>query len=442
MYAKLTLRNAKRSVGDYLLYVTTMIVLSAIMMFSNSLSVVSGQSGLQAGSVPAMISLVMIALFNYINGYMLRRRAKEFATYIMLGMNKRRMAFVFFGESLILGIAALAVGMLFGSLSFQLALSILNTWFSVEGNALSAFGVAAKDTVLYFSTVQLVSLIGCVLKINKMQINSLMSENRKNQQLKASPRPVLWTVFCFVCLIAVTVLILLITCGDAILMMVGVNFIIFPLLLGTWAFYKAVFHGLSWLRLYRKSVLYQGNLLYFAARLLSKITSNITLNTVLSICLLFSVMTFSVGVIMPNMPDTMMRQEMAVWMSFAEICLCVVFIVIYFSILAVHHVVETKENRHSYSIVAFLGKTDKQCRKIVFEEIIIKYTLPTIMCLLLIALCAVPVNQFLNSILQTKNLLGIAMGIFAVCFSILYVCYAFVVYKMSIKHLDLSRNGT
>ena len=54
----------------------------------------------------------MVVLLGYINGYMLRNRAKEFATYILLGMKKNRIAAVFFGEALLMGIIGLIIGMI------------------------------------------------------------------------------------------------------------------------------------------------------------------------------------------------------------------------------------------------------------------------------------------------------------------------------------------
>lgn len=351
MYAKLSLRNAKRSAGDYLLYIITLIVLSTLMMFSNLLAVASGQNGLQASSVPLIISLVMVALLVYINSYMLRRRAKEFATYILLGMKKSRIATVFFGESLLLGSISLIIGIVVGGLLFPLALSFLRSWFPIENDMLYAYGMAVRDTIIYFAAVQMISLFGCVRKISKLQINGLMSENRKNQIMKAKPRPIFWSILCLVCLLADLLCVTFITGGSEVLMLIGINVIILPLVIGTWAFYKAAFHLLAWLRANKWSELYQGNRLYLVGALLSKITSNITLNTVLSVCLMFSFMTFSVGFIMPNIPNDLFGQGIGIWMSFAEICLCIVFITLYFSILAVRQVIEAKENNRAFQML-------------------------------------------------------------------------------------------
>jgi ABC-type antimicrobial peptide transport system permease subunit len=179
MYAKLSLRNARRSAGDYLLYIITLIVLSTLMMFSNVLAAVSSQHRLQAHSIPLLISLVMVSLLGYINRYMLRRRAKEFAAYILLGMKNSRIAIMFFAESLLLGSAGLTVGIITGGLIFLPALSFLHSWFPVLNNMLTAYGVAVRDTIFYFAAVQTASLLGCVRKIGKLQMSGLLSRGKK-----------------------------------------------------------------------------------------------------------------------------------------------------------------------------------------------------------------------------------------------------------------------
>lgn len=436
MYAKLSFRNAKRSAGDYLLYITTLIVLSALMMFSNLLATASSQNGLQASSVPLIISMVMVALLSYINGYMLRRRAKEFATYILLGMKKNKIAAVFFGESLLLGLVGLFVGVVLGSLCFLGALSFLSAWFPITESFSTIFGTAARDSFLYFIAIQVLSLLSCLYKVRKMQVGSLMSEGRKNQVLKGKPRPLFWSVFCAVCMTADLIFISFITGSNEILMLIGTNTIILSLVLGIWAFYKAAFHWLVWLRINRRSTLYQGSRLYLVTQMLSKITSNILLNTVLSVCLLFSVMTFSVGLIMPNVPGDLFSEEIGIWMSFAEICMCIVFIAIYFSILAVRQIVEAKENHRAFRMMAYLGKTSRQRMGLIKQEIVLKYTLPAVMCLFILLICAGQVNGFLNTFLSIGNLLYISIGCFTGCFLLMYAGYTFVAYKLCAKNVN------
>lgn len=93
MYLKLAFGNAKRSAFDYLLYIFTMIILVSIMCVSNCIAV-SGQMQLGFGtaSLPLLIVLIMVVLIAYINTFMMKQRAKEFATYSLLGMDKNKLS--------------------------------------------------------------------------------------------------------------------------------------------------------------------------------------------------------------------------------------------------------------------------------------------------------------------------------------------------------------
>lgn len=58
MYLKLSIRNAKRSFTDYLLYIVTMTVLLAIMEISNCIAIMGESADFQTISLP--LSLIHI----------------------------------------------------------------------------------------------------------------------------------------------------------------------------------------------------------------------------------------------------------------------------------------------------------------------------------------------------------------------------------------------
>lgn len=127
MYIKLTLKNVKRSIKDYLLYMTTFIISISIITISNLLSLTAQiQNNLQSQSLPLLISLILVILLNYISNFMLKQRAKEFATYILLGIGQNKIALLFFCESLILGFICFVLGLFLGNIIFSITyLSLL-----------------------------------------------------------------------------------------------------------------------------------------------------------------------------------------------------------------------------------------------------------------------------------------------------------------------------
>lgn len=109
MYAKLALRNVKRSAKDYLIYVITLILSVGLFYgfmsiaspyYNESLPVKINLEILNKAmriAVP-IVALLVVFLISYVNTYMLRRKQKEFAVQTIIGMEQRTVAFFFRGN--------------------------------------------------------------------------------------------------------------------------------------------------------------------------------------------------------------------------------------------------------------------------------------------------------------------------------------------------------
>ena len=126
--SELSLRNAKRQTKDYLVYFVT-VVMAATLLYSFNGLVFSGEirelysmmSSLPMAIVPA--SIVVVCIFGWLVSYaansMLTRRSRELGTYILIGLENRQVARLFFLENLAVGGCALVLGLLIGNLLFQ-----------------------------------------------------------------------------------------------------------------------------------------------------------------------------------------------------------------------------------------------------------------------------------------------------------------------------------
>ena len=115
MYLKLALRNAKRSMFDYLLYIVSMIMLTSVICFTNCIANWGDmQAGFQTIALPLLIVLIMVVLVNYINVFIVKQRAREFATYMLLGMEKDKLSLVFLCELLVIGLICFLFGVALG----------------------------------------------------------------------------------------------------------------------------------------------------------------------------------------------------------------------------------------------------------------------------------------------------------------------------------------
>ena len=121
MLCKLILRNVHRSARDYGIYLVTLIL--SVGMFYGFLSLSSShyqaalprsihlellERGMQV-AIP-VLGLLLLFLLSYVNAYLLRAKQKSFAVQTILGMERRTVALLFFGETLLLGSLAILAG--------------------------------------------------------------------------------------------------------------------------------------------------------------------------------------------------------------------------------------------------------------------------------------------------------------------------------------------
>ena len=137
-YPKLALNNLRKNYQTQIPFLITCV--SVIMMFYiiHSLSINEGLAGLEKGSVTTIallgygnriIGIFAIIFLLYTNGFLIKRRKKEFGLYAILGMEKKHIAriliyetLITFAISLVLG---LVLGVVFDKVMFMFILNIL-----------------------------------------------------------------------------------------------------------------------------------------------------------------------------------------------------------------------------------------------------------------------------------------------------------------------------
>lgn len=141
MLYKLSFRNAKRSMRDYLIYMITMAGVAAFMYAFNALifsdivqkmwQIVTVMSAM-IGVVTFFIVLIVAWLINYMVHFMLKKRSREFGTYLLLGMNKKQISKLYMKENMLLGAFSFLAGILAGTVLQQILLSIFYNLFSKD----------------------------------------------------------------------------------------------------------------------------------------------------------------------------------------------------------------------------------------------------------------------------------------------------------------------
>lgn len=189
--SKLSLRNARRQARDYLVYFVTIVMAAALvyafngLVFSQEIRTLSSMME----SLPLVIvlsSLVVICiigwLVQYTTTFMLAKRSRELGTYILIGLESRQVARLFFLENLAVGGVALALGTLLGNLFFQALRAITLALFGAPYTFSFAFSLPAiLLTLFYFALMYLFALFKSRKRIRTMKICDLIYFDRKNE---------------------------------------------------------------------------------------------------------------------------------------------------------------------------------------------------------------------------------------------------------------------
>ena len=190
MLAKLAARNVRRSARDYAIYFITVALGVALFYAFNTVSsqavmldALSADSQRMLGLLNAMMKLLSIVivcvlgfLVVYANRFLIRRRRREFGTYLVLGMSAGRVSRILLYETALVGLASLLVGLVAGialsqGLSFVTAALMGSTMtkyqFMVSGWSilftaacfLGIFALSAMIDIVYVRRCKLVNLL-------------------------------------------------------------------------------------------------------------------------------------------------------------------------------------------------------------------------------------------------------------------------------------------
>ena len=435
MYLKLSIRNAKRSFINYLLYVATMTILLAIIEVSNCITIIGESAGFQVISLPLLIAAIQIVLVGYIDLFLLKQRAKEFASYLLLGMEKKKLTRLFLCEVLLIGFCCYLAGTTIG-------FSIYGFWYFREPlhemkHCGFLYGKSMFYTFLFFGLIETVCSFRLGRRLGKLQIRELMYEKNRNQGVKNIGNYKKWGIIfllCFVCFIGCVGSIVFL---PEVYIVYPVSVAAIPLLISVFAFYKWVFGCLYAYRRMKSVRIYQKDRLYITANVTSNFKTAAMVNAVFCICFLFSWGSFVTGILIlqPEFQlfDTAMRQ----WMGTSQISICIVFLVIYFSILSLQQMIEVRQSSKSNWIMCCMGKSSKQIARLVNQQIAMKLSSPMIMALLIILFCIPLLNGKMNFILPASlnHILLKLTGEFGACIMFFYICYFGIVSAMSRRYI-------
>ena len=194
---KLAWGNVRRAGKDYLVYLLTLTLGVTVFYAFNTISMQVNVAGIPEeglaellgealGGLTYFLAGVMGFLMVYANGFIMRRRRKEFGLYQVLGMPRGRVSLVMAMETAMVSGAALALGLVAG-----VGVSWVMTFFTA-----SLFKAQVSSFHFFFSVPAFMLTVGCLgvifaltLLLNlrivaRTQLVELMGSGRRNESVK------------------------------------------------------------------------------------------------------------------------------------------------------------------------------------------------------------------------------------------------------------------
>lgn len=193
MYAKLALNNARRSIKDYVIYFVTLIIcvslFYAFMSLSSSHYELITEDAYNFEFLKIMLKYttyiitgLLIVLIGYVNKYMIKRRKREFATYILLGIPQRNVAFMFFIETLVMGMVSIAFGIFLGTLFSQLVTALI--LMTANQKIIFSFKLYMDTviiTLLFFTAMFCIIGLINVRTLSKTKLIHMLNDEKKTE---------------------------------------------------------------------------------------------------------------------------------------------------------------------------------------------------------------------------------------------------------------------
>lgn len=197
MLFKLSFRNITRSIKDYAIYFFTLVLgvtlfyvfnsvgsQAAVLELNNSRKLIVDLLAKILSGMSILVVFILGALIIYASRFLIKRRNKEFAIYLTLGMSKRKISRLLFFETLMIGVISLGVGLLLGIGVSQLISILIAKLFETNMDKFT-FVFSEKaffDTILYFGLIYLIVIFFNTIIVGRLKIIELLQGSKKSEK--------------------------------------------------------------------------------------------------------------------------------------------------------------------------------------------------------------------------------------------------------------------
>ncbi|WP_449537738.1 ABC transporter permease [Ferdinandcohnia sp. Marseille-Q9671] len=190
-FNQLILRNLKKNVTNYYLYVFALVFSVALyfafvtLQYDPSMDVttgsVKGAAALKSASV-MLIAIIMVFLV-YANNLFIKRRGKEIGLFQLVGIPKGKIFWILSVENMILYFGSMVIGILVGFATSKLVMMILLKTIGISEVAELRFSPEALvQTVIVFAALYVIIMVFNALFIKSQEILSLFNSTSTTEE--------------------------------------------------------------------------------------------------------------------------------------------------------------------------------------------------------------------------------------------------------------------
>ncbi len=315
MYAQLAKTNVRKSIKDYLIYFITIAICVSLFYAITSLSssdyelITEESYNFRALKIilqysTYLITAILILLIAYVNKYMIGRRKREFATYVLLGAEQISVSLMFFIETIVVGFLAIITGIFVGTLFSQAITAIV--LISAKQEVVFSIKLYADTVVITFIFfISMFCIIGLynVIVLRKIKLIDMLNAHKQVEfQFKRSNKV-------YIAIFVVSIIMYIISGSYTIklinseidysvksLMYIGISLITF--IIGTYA----LFYSIAYIMIYIKNKCinfkYEGTNLFLIGAIVSKVKTVPILMATISITFLGAMISFIMTLVM------------------------------------------------------------------------------------------------------------------------------------------------
>lgn len=418
-FGKLIWSNINKTISNYIIYWLFDIII-IFLLYAGSFIGNSYSDILVSNSLPVIILIIAITVLCYVNKLIVAKKGKEFAIYMLIGLSKNKIIFIYVAENLGILLLAFLVGV---------PLGLCYSYFGISGRIVTdSFSKVSlhtlKEFTMYFIILCLFTIFISIYFVNKNSIKDFLTIHLKPEK-KKHHNYLIRKVILLLSLIVLFVMILL-----NIEYMLSIAFLVVAGIL--YISNELIFDSIIFIRKKKIKWLINKDRLYKIGKLLRKHRSKVIIYTVLNICFVVSACSFITGYVFKNSDNIIISSEIDKVMGHIQIYISILFWVTICSIINLNQSIDMVESKRDYYILMYIGRDKKLLSNIIINEICLNGGLSIGAAIPVLIIGCLFVRKFIVNI----SILLVLFEYIFICILILLVCEFILYYSVSTVMLN------